>query len=417
VAKELLKKDGLVFIHCDDNEQAYLKVLADSVFSRDNFMVSVAVKSSTPSGTKTAHKDKKLIKQKDLILVYKGEWEIQLNPQYKAREDWDTHYSLFLEKHWENYITRKLIDVLQEQGFWYTKLEEIDPRNEKIRKFYVQNSDFIVRLQSHKNKEIERLSREEYKDKFYEDIQNCEVQWVYYNWQVVTKLTRGIKKVIVGKKVNAYWSMLLCDFWDDIDFQNTQNEWWIDMPNGKKPEALLARILNLSTQEWEIVLDFFWWSGTTGAVAHKMRRQYILTEQMDYIHDLPEARLINVINGDKTGISEAVGWEWGGDVVYMEIAWDAERYIEMIRDAETADTLIEIWGELKTKSFVNYKMDLKSIDNTLDTFRTLPLEEQKRILIDTIDKNALYKNLSEMDDAKSGVSEEDKKLNRDFYNS
>lgn len=73
VAKELLKKDGLVFIHCDDNEQAYLKVLADSVFSRDNFMVSVAVKSSTPSGTKTAHKDKKLIKQKDLILVYKGE--------------------------------------------------------------------------------------------------------------------------------------------------------------------------------------------------------------------------------------------------------------------------------------------------------------------------------------------------------
>ena len=88
----------------------------------------------------------------------------------------------------------------------------------------------------------------------------------------------------------------------------------------------------------------------------------------------------------------------------------------MIRDAETTDMLIEIWGELKTKSFVNYKLDPQSIDNTLDTFRALPLEEQKRILIDTIDKNALYKNLSEMDDANSGVSEADKRLNQNFYN-
>ncbi len=89
----------------------------------------------------------------------------------------------------------------------------------------------------------------------------------------------------------------------------------------------------------------------------------------------------------------------------------------MIRDAETTDILIEIWAELKTKSFVNYKLDPQNIDNTLEEFKTLPLEEQKRILIETIDKNALYKNLSEMDDANSGVSEADKRLNHDFYNS
>ncbi len=88
----------------------------------------------------------------------------------------------------------------------------------------------------------------------------------------------------------------------------------------------------------------------------------------------------------------------------------------MIRDAETTDILIEIWEEMKGKSFINYKLNPQSIDNTLDEFKTLPLEEQKEILIETIDKNALYKNISEMDDAKSGVSEEDKKLNRDFYN-
>lgn len=101
----------------------------------------------------------------------------------------------------------------------------------------------------------------------------------------------------------------------------------------------------------------------------------------------------------------------------MEIACDAERYVELIRDAETTEMLLVIWEEMKEKSFINYKLDLKSIDNTLEDFKALPIAEQKRILIETIDKNALYKNLSEMDDANSGVSEEDKKLNRDFYNS
>ncbi len=100
----------------------------------------------------------------------------------------------------------------------------------------------------------------------------------------------------------------------------------------------------------------------------------------------------------------------------MEIACDAEKYIEMIRDAKTAKALLELWEEMKGKSFLNYKLDPKSIDNTLEAFKALPLEDQKKTLIDLIDKNALYKNLSEMEDKESDVSEVDKKLNRDFYN-
>lgn len=100
----------------------------------------------------------------------------------------------------------------------------------------------------------------------------------------------------------------------------------------------------------------------------------------------------------------------------MEIACDAEKYIEMIRLAKNTDALLEIWGEMKSKSFINYKLDPESIDNTLDDFKVLSLDDQKKTLIDLIDKNALYKNLSEMGDKKSGVSENDKKLNKDFYN-
>lgn len=88
----------------------------------------------------------------------------------------------------------------------------------------------------------------------------------------------------------------------------------------------------------------------------------------------------------------------------------------MIRDAGSTNMLLEIWEELKTKSFVNHKLDPKSIDNMIDEFKALTLTEQQKILIDLIDKNALYKNFSEMEAVDSGVSEEDKKLNRDFYN-
>ena len=100
----------------------------------------------------------------------------------------------------------------------------------------------------------------------------------------------------------------------------------------------------------------------------------------------------------------------------MEIACDAENYIQMIRLAETTDMLLEIWGEMKGKSFINYKLDSWSIDNTLDEYRALSLDEQKRLLIELIDKNALYKNLSEMNDEASKVSDNDKRLNTEFYN-
>ncbi|HHV6359626.1 TPA: DNA methyltransferase, partial [Haemophilus influenzae] len=97
VAKDLLADDGVIFVHCDYNEDSYLRVLLDEIFTEDNFVANVAVRSSTPSGTKTAHKDKKIIKQKDTILFYKNN-NLKLKPQYSARETWDTHYSLFLIK-------------------------------------------------------------------------------------------------------------------------------------------------------------------------------------------------------------------------------------------------------------------------------------------------------------------------------
>lgn len=96
---------------------------------------------------------------------------LEIKAQYTPRENWDTHYSLFLEKDGTRYTFKKLLDVLKENGFLYQRLDEINPTNEDIRKFICNNRNNICRLQSHKNKEIEELSRNKYRDIVYEDIE------------------------------------------------------------------------------------------------------------------------------------------------------------------------------------------------------------------------------------------------------
>ena len=92
---------------------------------------------------------------------------------------------------------------------------------------------------------------------------------------------------------------MLGDLWTDIDYQNTQNQEGVSFTNAKKPEQLLKRIINLCTNEGDIVLDCFMGSATTQAVALKLNRQFIGVEQMDYINTISVPRLQKVIEGEQ----------------------------------------------------------------------------------------------------------------------
>ncbi|MCK4891110.1 MAG: site-specific DNA-methyltransferase, partial [Candidatus Pacebacteria bacterium] len=196
-----------------------------------------------------------------------------------------------------------------------------------------------------------------------------------------------------------------------------------------KPEETLKRIIEMSTKENDIVLDFFAGSGTTGAVAMKMKRQFILTEQMDYIEKVTVERLKKVIGKkikksgklldeidfDNGGISKAVNWKGGGDFVYCELMEYNEQFVEKIKKADTTQKLLNIWKDVRSKSFLNYNVDIKKFDETIDEFKKLSLDKQKRILFDLLNKNQLYVNLSEIEDGEFGVGERDKKVNKEFY--
>jgi len=210
-------------------------------------------------------------------------------------------------------------------------------------------------------------------------------------------------------------TVLLTNIWTDISWEGIAKEGGVTLKKGKKPEKLVKRLLEMYTSKEDLILDFFAGTGTTCAVAHKMGRQYIGIEQLDYGKNSSEVRLRNVINGDQTGISKSVGWKGGGDFVYLELMKWNENFVEKIQEAKTKEELKNLWRTMKKKAFLSYKVDIKTVDEHTKDFADLSIEDQKKFLMECLDKNHLYVNYSEIDDEEYGVSEGDKKLNKKFY--
>jgi adenine-specific DNA-methyltransferase len=182
-----------------------------------------------------------------------------------------------------------------------------------------------------------------------------------------------------------------------------------------KPERLLYRIVNIATNKGDIVLDFFGGSGTTAAVCHKLERKYISGEQITYDVDYLPIRLNKVIQGEKGGISSEVNWQGGGSFIYCELAKYNQIYADKILEADSKEKLIEVWQEMKEKAFLSYQFDKQSFDQRIEAFKTLSLDDQKKFLLEVLDKNQLYVNFSEMADETFNISKEDKRLNDMFY--
>jgi adenine-specific DNA-methyltransferase len=104
-----------------------------------------------------------------------------------------------------------------------------------------------------------------------------------------------------------------------------------------------------------------------------------------------------------------------GDFVYLELMKWNENFVEKIQEAKTKEELKNLWETMKEKAFLSYKVDVKTIDAHAKDFEDLSIEDQKRFLLECLDKNHLYVNYSEIDDEEYRVSEEDKRLNREFY--
>ena len=432
VAKELLREDGVIFVQCDINEQAHLKVLMDEIFNR-KIQTMITVKVKSPSGDSS--KITKLLDDvSEYILVYSKKDKFKNLEPISIKEIVDQHsktasqYKYLLiskgrigDKAFEFYIGRgenkTKIEVYRVEGF---KIKLI-PRNDRNSEFFVNNYENICRTAKFSGKFLEQFRGRKgaYYFKYTPTrgknagiekeiyVYNGE-QFIYLkDYSTILELDNGTK--IVAKTETP------TNLITDIAWQGIANEGGVTLAKGKKPEELIKRIIKWTTKDNDIILDFFIGTGTTCAVAHKMGRQYIGVEQLDYGENSAVVRLKNVINGDQTRISEEVGWQGGGDFVYMELMKLNESFIERIRDAETTEELLKIWEDMKHNGFLSYRIDPKLFDENIEEFKTLSLDEQKKLLLEMLEYNDLYVNYSEIDDAIYNVNDDDKKLNKEFY--
>ncbi|WP_437822858.1 site-specific DNA-methyltransferase [Tenacibaculum mesophilum] len=313
----LLSNDGVFCLHLDDQEVFYAKVICDEIFGRDMFVSSIAIKSSTPSGLKTAHRDKTIIKQKDLVLVYKKTKNLTVNPQYIPRPKWDSHYSKYYDR--ETNQVKNLIDVLLEQGIIKNSIsiKSLNIKDKKFKKFYLENKFKIFQTQPTMPAE-EKAKSKARPNEIIKYIDSEGKENFALNGRRFVFLENSLNEL---EDESLDLATLLCDFWSDIDFQNTQNEGANSFPAGKKPERLVARFLKLFTQKGDLVMDSFLGSGTTAAVSHKMDRKYIGIEMGDHAYTHSFERLKNIVAGtDNSGVSEMFNWQGGGGFKFYELA-------------------------------------------------------------------------------------------------
>ena len=156
-------------------------------------------------------------------------------------------------------------------------------------------------------------------------------------------------------------------------------------------------------------------SATTQAVAHKMNRQYIGVEQMDYINTVSIPRLQKVIEGEQGGVSTDLDWQGGGSFVYVELAKENQEIVESLINCGTKKELSQQIDKLLNDGVLNYEVDFDKFTSTKKEFHELELEDQKEVLIRVLDSNQLYVNYSDIEDSAYNFTEDEIAFNHSFY--
>lgn len=388
IARELLSPDGTIWINIDDNESHYLKVLADSIFGRDNFLINFI-------------------------------WQKKYSPSNDAKFFSDNHDHILVFAKDKRQFKPNLLPRTADMNARYRNIDN-DPRGPWKPggfsvKTYAKDYDYPIETPSGKvvyppEGSCWQTSKQNYEKKLADNR-----IWFGANGDSKPQLKQFLSEVQQGMVAKSIWL-------HDETGHNQISRSEIIQYLGKfefatpKPEKLLKRIIELGSSEGDIVLDFFAGSGTTPAVAMKMNRRFIAIEQMDYIENVTVKRICKVIEGINAGVSEEVGWKGGGSFIYLELLELTQKIIKSIEAANSKESLVEILSSITFIPFLSFKFDSKIITDLITSSPNLELQEFKQILLEIIDLNLLYVPLSEMYDEDYKISTKDKELSQAFYN-
>lgn len=422
LARKLLRDDGAIFIQIDHHELGYVNVLMDEIFGIENRVQIIAVKTASPAGFKTVNPGP--IDVTEYILFYtkcktsfkfkKGYVPVGYNKNYNLVLFKDTDVKKWTFKPIKEVVINQAGFVTEKEAkkqygnAWKVILEHL------IEEYAFNHSENVVSIRDpHKPTEnLKKLMKESKNtDSVLEYKREDGTSGYVYHGGALAFYSNKMKNIDGEMTVTE----LLSDFWGHISWAGIAKEGGVKLKNGKKPEKLIKQIFDISTEPGDLVLDYHLGSGTTCAVAHKMGLHYIGCEQLDYAENDAVVRLKNVLAGDKTGISKAVNWKGGGSFVYCELAKLNQTFFDEIEAAEDDSALSDIYSRIIKTGFISYKVNPTDIDAAADDYAALSLNDKKRFLMEILDKNLLYVNYCDMDDAEFGISDENKAFTRSFY--
>ena len=345
--RDLLADTGCLFITISDHQVHYLKVLCDEIFGRSSFINEVSLRMKQTSGASGGGEDKRLKKNIEYLLVY-----VKDSASFKKFNELFEEQDLF-----------ELIEEMESDGkSWkYTRVLK-DLGEAEYLDTIQDGSGEPIKIYRHSNVVIEPISKIAKDEKI--SVENCYVKYfdkIFRDTNAQSSIRTRVMEATQGKGdffsieykprsgrnknklTTLYYKGNNCDliawlsdvafkkgtrlvkleklgtYWQGFPLNNLTKEGNVLFPNGKKPEALIQRILDLCTSKNDLILDSFLGSGTTAAVAHKMNRRYIGIEMGEHAktHCIP--RLQNVINGEQGGISKIVNWQGGGGVSFYTL--------------------------------------------------------------------------------------------------
>lgn len=291
--KNLLSDDGSIWISIDDNEQAYLKILLDELFGRNNFVCNIIwQKKYAPQNDAKWFSD-----NHDFIIVYaknKNIWRPNLLPRTK---EMDSRY-----KNPDN----------DSRGVWQS--------DNLLRKDSQKSGLYKITTPSGRICEPPPGRSWRVPESKYNEMLADNRIWFGANGDGVPRIKRFLSEVKQGITALTIWEYL-----EVGHTQDAQRECTVFNPNNPfatpKPERLIERILTLGSNPGDLVLDSFLGSGTTAAVAHKMGRRWIGIELGEHCDTHCVPRLKKVIDGeDAGGITKSANWRGGGGFRYYNLA-------------------------------------------------------------------------------------------------
>lgn len=407
IAYQLLSDDGSLFVHLDDNEVKYLGVILDEVFGSDNFVELITVVNN-PRGRDYGG----IANMHEFIYVYRKSASTAFNPIVDEDKKFPFKDSIgpFEVRELRNRNTA--FNSGNRPNLFYPIFA--DPSSKDENGFYevseVQSDQFSIEI-------LPKVS------------QGIQTVW---RWGKPKLAENKGKNVVARPMSDGGWSI------QEKYRKNTvmaRSVWWDKEVNSEKgtlhlkelmgakvfafpkPEGTLKRIIEIATNEGDLVLDFFMGSATTQAVAMKMNRRFIGIEQMDYISTVSVPRLQKVIEGEQGGISKDVNWQGGGSFVYAELFPKNMGYLQDVIHAKDLEELKSVYERMLSgtdtdePADISFRADLSKID-WLQGF-----DGNKRLLVKLLDKNGLYYNYSEIDDSnvRDMITDSDYTFNKTFY--